>query len=209
MTNRPTDPVAAAVAALRERCGLPADPADRGPVPLDRFFQAANLMHVSLPDLSTAAVINHLVAERFVSGPHVLADVPVSGDRIDGFLFWAGTDGLAFVNADRESPMPRRRFTAAHELGHAVLHRDRMSGFLVDAKIDDAAEDADDLEREANKFAVELLMPADVVVARAAELRCEYGCCPRGVLAYRVAAELLVSREAIRYRLAELEVGDD
>lgn len=204
-----TSPIADAVATLRDRCGLPADPARRGPVPLDRFFQAANLMHVSLPELNTAAVVNHLVVERFVSGPHVLTDVPVTDDRIDGFLFWAGTDGLAFVNADQESPLPRRRFTAAHELGHAVLHRGRMGRFRVDVRINEDADDADEMEREANRFAAELLMPVEVVAARGDELRREHGCCPRGVLVYRLAAELLVSREAMRYRLADLEVGDE
>lgn len=209
MTPETADRMTGAVNELRRRSDLPADPDRRGPVPLDRFFRAANLLHVSLPVLSTAAVVNYLVAERFVSGPHVLADVPVSDDRIDGFLFWAGADGLAFVNADEESPIARRRFTAAHELGHAVLHRERMGRFRVDAKVNEEADDPDELEREANRFAVELLMPAEVIVARAAELKEVHHCCPRGVLAYRLAAELLVSREAMRYRLADLEVGDD
>jgi hypothetical protein len=200
--------VSDAVAALRDRCGLPADPARRGPVPLHRFFQSANLVHVSLPELNTATVVGHLVGERYVSGPHLLADLPVVA-RMDGFLFWAGIDGLAFVNADRESPLPRRRFTAAHELGHAVLHRERMGRFKVDESIREDTVDADEMEREANRFAVELLMPAEVLVARGAELHSEYGCCPRGVLVYRLAAEFLVSREAMRYRLADLEVGDD
>jgi Zn-dependent peptidase ImmA (M78 family) len=151
-----------------------------------------------------------LVAERFVSGPHVLADVPRNLDPLDGFLFWAGGEGLAFVNAD--DILTRRRFTAAHELGHALLHRARMGRFRTDTKILDDAEDTDDLEREANRFAAELLMPEEVCRAREAELREEdkaRGGCPRGVLAYRLASELLVSREAIRYRLAGLGVGDD
>jgi len=204
-----TPHVAAAVAALRDRCGAPTDPARRGPVALDRNFQAANLLHVSLPELSTAAVVRYLIAERFVSGPHVLAEMPATADRIDGFLFWAGTDGLAFINADHESPVARRRYTAAHELGHAILHRERMGRFRVDVKITEDEEGDDHLECEANRFAAALLMPADVVAARADELRRKHGCCPRGVLAYRLAAELLVSREAMRYRLADLELGDE
>jgi hypothetical protein len=182
MTTRTTERIADAVAELRRRCDLPVDPDRRGPVPLDRLFQAANLLHVSLPVLSTAAIVGYLVAERYVSGPHVLADVTVNDDRIDGFLFWAGADGLAFVNADRESPIARRRFTAAHELGHAVLHREQMGRFRVDAKVNEDADDPDDLERDANRLAAELLMPAGVVAAREAELRRDYGCCPRGVL---------------------------
>ena len=65
------------------------------------------------------------------------------------------------------------------------------------------------MEREANRFAAELLMPAEVCRGRADEIQREHGCCPRAVLAYRLAAELLVSREAMRYRLKGLEVGDE
>jgi Zn-dependent peptidase ImmA (M78 family) len=52
-------------------------------------------------------------------------------------------------------------------------------------------------------------MPDEVIRARAEELRTDYRACPRLVLAYRLASELLVSREAMRYRLKTLGVGDD
>jgi hypothetical protein len=200
------DPVADAVSALRRQCGLLPDPSRRGPVPLDRFFQAANLTHTAVPGLSTAAVVEYLVAERYVNGPEVVADVPASADRIEGFLFWTGGDGLAFINAD--DILPRRRFTAAHELGHAVLHGDRMGRYIADATVSETDSATSELEREANRFAAELLMPEEVCKAREAELRAEHGCCPRGVLTYRLASELLVSREAMRYRLKNLGVGD-
>ena len=105
--------------------------------------------------------------------------------------------------------LARRRFTAAHELGHFVLHKDRMAGFIADADISETDEANGDMEREANRFAAELLMPKEVIEARAEELEKEHGACPRVVLAYRLASELLVSREAMRYRLKTLGVGDD
>jgi hypothetical protein len=199
--------IADAIAAVRAKAGVSLDPARRGPVPLDRLFQAANLTHAEVPALSTAAVLDHLVAERFVSGPQVVAEVPRSDDRIEGFLFWSGGDGLAFVNAD--DILPRRRFTAAHELGHALLHRERMGRFRADVKIDEAAEATDPMEREANRFAAELLRPAEVCRAREVELRHEHGCCPRGVIGYSLAAELLVSQQTMRFRLQALGVGDE
>jgi len=52
-------------------------------------------------------------------------------------------------------------------------------------------------------------MPAEVCEARADEMCREHGCCPRQVLAYRLAAELLVSQQAMRYRLKGLGLGDD
>jgi Zn-dependent peptidase ImmA (M78 family) len=71
------------------------------------------------------------------------------------------------------------------------------------------ADEAADLERQANRFAAELLMPGEVCRARASEYREAYRACPRSIFAYHLAAELLVSPEAMRYRLRDLEVGDE
>ena len=200
--------ISEAVADLRSECKLPVDPARRGPVPLHQFFLAKDLNHAAVPGLSLRTAIEYLVAERYVSSPQVLDDLSNESDLLDGFLFWSGNVGLAFVDAN--AILPRRRFTAAHELGHAVLHRERMGRFRADAKISEGANEPDDeLEREANRFAVELLMPEEVIRSRTDELKKEHGCCPRGVLAYRLSSELLVSREAMRYRLQKLEVGDE
>jgi Zn-dependent peptidase ImmA (M78 family) len=131
-------------------------------------------------------------------------------DPLAGFIFAAGRVGWAFVSA--ADSLARRRFTAAHELGHFIMHRATMGRFRADteATLREADEEvADRMEREANRFAVELLMPADVCRARAEELPKKCHCCPRGVLVYRLASELLVSREALRYRLQSLEEGDE
>src|SRR5207248_11088437 len=132
-------------------------------------------------------------------------------ERLAGFVFLAGRVGWAFVDA--KDILPRRRFTAAHELGHCVLHRETMGRFRADtpdAVLETAeAEDAADMEREANRFAAELLMPAEVCKARADEMAREHGCCPRVVLAHRLAGELLVSGQAMGYRLKTLRLGDE
>ena len=70
-------------------------------------------------------------------------------------------------------------------------------------------ESDDEIEREANRFAAELLMPEELLRSRATELRHRTGYCPRSVLEYRLAAELLVSQQALSYRLKDLEVGDE
>lgn len=204
----PTDRVSEAVRLLREECGLVADPGRRGPVLLDRFFEAANLNHAAVGNLSTATVTEYLIRERYVSGPDVVDDFPVH-DHLDGFLFWVGGDGLALVNAG--DILPRRRFTAAHELGHARLHRQKMPRYAADVTVSDSDDTPDEWEREANRFAAELLMPEEVVRAREAELKAilKIKVCPRVVLANRLASELLVSLEAMRYRLKALGVGDD
>ena len=95
-------------------------------------------------------------------------DLGDPADVLAGFVFAAGRVGWAFVRA--ADPLPRRRFTAAHELGHFVMHRETMGRFRADT--DSTLREADDdvtdrMEREANRFAAELLMPADVCQARA------------------------------------------
>lgn len=204
------DDIPAAVADLRRRLRLPADPARHGPMPLDVFFAEMTdpvLTHHTLPDLTRGTVFDHLRGEGIA--------VAAAGDpaeRLAGFIFTAGNAAWVYVSGDRDHPIGRRRFTAAHELGHAVLHRgDMPEQFIADthAVVADPAADLAPKEREANRFAVELLIPAGVCRAREAELRREHGCCPRLVLAYRLAAELLVSREATRYRLNDLGVGDE
>jgi len=57
----------------------------------------------------------------------------------------------------------RKRFTMAHELGHYMLHKDKIDrlGSIADSE-DYEGMDADE-EKEANFFAAETLMPEDKV----------------------------------------------
>lgn len=68
----------------------------------------------------------------------------------------------------------RKRFTMAHELGHFVLHKDKIGNGIDDSenyrpvrRTDTAAGELE--EREANSFAAEILMPEDLVVQYAKE----------------------------------------
>lgn len=200
------DAIAQAVAELRSSLSLPVDVTRRGPVRLESFFEELALPHVALPRLTCGVVAEYLAQQRIDVGP-----LGNPTEDLAGFIVVAGNTGLAFVNAS--DILPRRRFTAAHELGHFVLHRAELGPFQADtpASIAEAAEGPAVLqrEREANRFAAEILMPREVCEARADQLRRDHGVCPRAILAYRLAAELLVSREAMRYRLQSLEVGDE
>jgi len=195
--------IADAVVQLRRR--VPLLDGQRGPVALNGYFAETALDHVELPDLTYGAVADYLRREGVA-----VDELGNPSDSLAGFVFTAGRVGWAFVSA--ADPLARRRFTAAHELGHFVLHRATMGRFRADTDttLQEAdGEVADRMEREANRFAAELLMPADICRERADEFRERYGCCPRGVLVYRLASELLVSREALRYRLQSLGVGDE
>ncbi|GGL05717.1 XRE family transcriptional regulator [Nocardia jinanensis] len=95
--------------------------------------------------------------------PHLVRTLEMRG-IVTTMVRFAGED-TPTVNAFSTSRMPRptivltpdrgddvcwHRFTAAHELGHLVLHRDAAPGDL-------------DQEREADAFAAEFLTPADQI----------------------------------------------
>lgn len=66
--------------------------------------------------------------------------------RIDAFSTLVFSRPVIILSPSRADDVYRHRFTAAHELGHLVLHGDRVGGDNV-------------LEREADAFAAEFLTP--------------------------------------------------
>ena len=63
-----------------------------------------------------------------------------------------------------DTPSRRIRFTIAHELGHWICHARGLDDAPTYCRSQDLAEDADRaLEREANVFGAELLMPEAAV----------------------------------------------
>ena len=63
------------------------------------------------------------------------------------------------IHINRNIPHHLQEFTAAHELGHAILHPNESTPFLKNCTF----QVVDKLELEANRFAIELLIPdADI-----------------------------------------------
>ena len=81
-----------------------------------------------------------------------------------------GREGRFTTYVNRDEPNTRERFTIAHELGHYVLHlqghldeggfRDDRSTILTAFRQSGATSP---LEREANQFAAEILMPEPLI----------------------------------------------
>lgn len=122
--------------------------------------------------------------------------------RLDSELCgWLATrDGNRFyVAINRRHSETRRRFTAAHELGHLFLHHRVLPAntyLSCTIRLDD-----DDLrERQANAFAAEFLMPRRLV----------YQMLDTGHRSVTSLAEVFwVSREAMHWRLETLKVPHD
>ena len=87
----------------------------------------------------------------------------VSGLLLRDDSYGAPSGFVIFVN--REEPSVRQRFTAAHELGHFVLHRDFIGDRLEDNYLLRSAGLSNRQEVEANKFAADLLMPWKLINA--------------------------------------------
>jgi Zn-dependent peptidase ImmA (M78 family)/transcriptional regulator with XRE-family HTH domain len=66
--------------------------------------------------------------------------------RVDGLSQWVEDHPIILLNI--RTPTDRKRLTIAHELGHLCLHSTDVNPYM---------------EREADEFAAEFLMPADVI----------------------------------------------
>lgn len=74
------------------------------------------------------------------------------------------TDGNRFeCYVDASEPSVRQRFTAAHELGHFVLHRDSLGQTHEDNYLLRSDGMTNWQETQANRFAADLLMPRDLI----------------------------------------------
>lgn len=211
-----TDPVA----ELYRRTGVKPPTPLRPITPMGELIGSFNLMQLELADLTQKLVTSYLASN---SAPVSQLDVS-NDDPLAGFLYATRRQAIIFVrNTD---PITRRRFSAAHELGHYWLHYvlQKPPGgvedtpiIFVDAapqnemeeteEIDVSAKDKANLsqyeqrEYEADLFAARLLMPTKLIQAKVELYKPGF---EGENLVRRLASELLVSHQAIRIRLREL-----
>ena len=95
----------------------------------------------------------HLVRQAEMHGIVVAVARFGASERVDAFSCWpARLDRPVICLASDRGNVLRRRFSAAHEIAHLILHRDRpVPGSAGN-------------EREADRFAAEFLMPAADIV---------------------------------------------
>jgi len=79
----------------------------------------------------------------------------ISGERRE-------TDGEVVIKVNRHDVKERQRFTIAHEIAHFLLHRDKISNGIVDDVLYRSSL-SDELEREANRLAADIIMPAALI----------------------------------------------
>lgn len=108
------------------------------------------------------------------------------GRRVDGASQWSGDHPIVLITSD--APVDRRRLTLAHELGHLVLHSEGPG---------------DEAERQANLFAAEFLMPADVIrpqlknltLGRLTDLKRQWGVSMQAIIERARELEMLTNEQ--------------
>ncbi|WP_349972371.1 ImmA/IrrE family metallo-endopeptidase [Pseudomonas caspiana] len=72
------------------------------------------------------------------------------------------SEGVVTIKVNRHDVKERQRFTLAHEIAHFLLHRERLIGGITD-DILYRSRLSDDLEREANRLAADIIMPSSLI----------------------------------------------
>lgn len=108
-------------------------------------------------------------------------------------------DGTYVITVNRNDSETRKRFTMAHELGHYILHRDKIGDGIKEDRMYRAITSnyqiGNKQETQANQFAASLLMPKELIES----LRIKGYETPE-----ELAKQLSVSVQAMRIRLKNL-----
>lgn len=116
-----------------------------------------------------------------------------------------------FIGINTQTSRRRQRFTAAHELGHLLLHAGYelivdQAVLRVDLRSELSSMGTDIEEIEANTFAAALLMPEKLVIHHVTNLIRTNGDITRDDLISELARIYDVSAEAMGYRLINLGI---
>lgn len=154
-------------------------------------------------DMAEAILKEHWTDGQFPVDPAVIADAlgvevfnAQLGNDVWG-MFLRTPGGAPRIFVDEDQPTNRWRFSCAHEIGHFVERDARLEDddiAFVDKRTD--SNPFDPVEIYANEFAGNMLMPEKDVRARI----------KAGLGPVRIASEMGVSLDAMRYRLSRLGI---
>lgn len=125
---------------------------------VSEILEKAKELHINTDPLDIYAVAKNIF--------HIEIKEDTFDKSVSGFLERIGEKWCIFINQNESSL--RKRFTIAHELGHFIKHRDKymISGSSIPDLIFFRDNTIDPIEKEANDFAANLLMPKDVFIEK-------------------------------------------
>lgn len=102
--------------------------------------------------------------EKLARALGAIVQFGIFDDELSGFVYVK--DGVPMIGVNEGHHQNRQRFTIAHEIGHLILHKDRIGEsvhvdkqYPVLRRDQNSATGVESMEIEANAFAAELLMP--------------------------------------------------
>lgn len=113
---------------------------------------------------------------------------------------------IIFVNSNMYEP--RKNFTIAHELGHHYLGHTLTNGAIICDKsaLDASNKERPETEKEADYFASCLLMPKDLIMIKKKDFENQNNNYSNDELIAYLKDFFKVSKEALGYRLTELNI---
>lgn len=127
-------------------------------------------------------------------------------EGISGMIHKDGNHTMIAIN-EKES-YQRQRFTLAHEIGHLVLHSEILDGPHIDGSFNQklyrdgrSRGGHETIEREANRFAAELLMPEELIIESVKKLDFYFD--PEQGAPDELAEEYGVSKQALTIRIMQ------
>lgn len=143
--------------------------------------------------------------EQLVSNEGITLRVHDFKDEVSGLLFIQGNTKT--IGVDKNSGDLRKRFTIAHELGHYILHNERSNMFVDKVFFRKNSEGyttkEEKIEKEANYFAANILMPEKLIHNAIANLTCDLY---EDDTITKLAAAFKVSNSAMSFRLINLGI---
>ncbi len=108
-------------------------------------------------------IVSRLIKKHKTNDPFEIAaqkNIIILFNYLGGtFGFFSTYKRAKFIHINSNLDEPMQRFVCAHELGHVVLHPNVNTPFMRAHTLFSI----DKIEKEANKFAVELLIPDEIV----------------------------------------------
>jgi Zn-dependent peptidase ImmA (M78 family) len=133
-------------------------------------------------------IVERLTSKQRSNNPFVIAKnlgiILLYPDLTETLGFFSHYKRSKFIHISSNAPQQLRTFVCGHELAHAVLHPHENTPFLKNHTLFST----DKIEREANTFAVELLLPDDVL--------CEFNDCS----IYSIAANRGIPPELVNLK---------
>ena len=108
-----------------------------------------------------------------------------------------GFGDRAIITVNKDSKLPRQRFSAAHELGHWMCDRGKIA-FSCETQVFRTEWNNDNPERRANRYAADILMPAPMFTLQAENKKISFE------TVHTLSKVFQVSRTATAIRLVEL-----